>query len=118
MAIKIELSQSEVVDMAVKYDRLENFGYKGWNHIAEYLENLSDDMGTDIELDIIAICCEYNHADSVESWAGEYLQSSDIDADEWQEADDDEKLELIENYLQENTSMVCCEHDCIIWQAF
>ena len=118
MAIKIELSQSEVVDMAVRCDRLGDFGYKGWNRIAEYLENLSDDIGEDIELDIVGICCDYSRADSVESWAGEYLQYSDIDADEWQGADDDEKLGLIEEYLQENTSVVCCEDDCIIWQAF
>ena len=29
-----------------------------------------------------------------------------------------EKLKAIEKYLNQNTSVVCCEDDCIIWAAF
>ena len=114
------VSASELYHMACRMDRGHNFGYNGWQAIGEYLENLSDDTGEPIEVDIIAIFCEYSSADSVDEWWQDYYhgQYTSIDPEDWQEADEDTKLELIRDYLEYNTSVVCCESDCIIWQAF
>ena len=110
----------DLYHMACRMDRGNNFGYNGWKAIGEYLENLSEDIGEPIEIDIIAICCEYRSADSVDEWWQDYYhgQYTSIDPEEWAEADEDTKLELIRDYLEYNTSVVCCESDCIIWQAF
>lgn len=112
------VNPSELYDMACRMDRGNNFGYNGWQAIGGYLENLSDDIGEPIEIDIVGICCEYSKADSTKEWWEENGQYSTIDPDEWQNADKDDKLELIRDYLEYNTSVVCCESDCIIWQAF
>ena len=112
------VNPSELYHMACRIDRGEQFGYNGWQAIGEYLENLSDDIGEPIEVDIIGICCEYSKADSTDEWWQEYGEYSTIDPDELEESDDDTKLELIRDYLEYNTSVVCCEDDCIIWQAF
>ena len=58
--------------------------------------------------------------DSETAWrcTGNYGEYSTIDPEEWEESDEDAKLELIQDYLEYNTSVVCCESDCIIWQAF
>lgn len=109
---------SELYHMACRMDRGHNFGYNGWQAIGEYLENLSDDIGEPIEVDIIAICCEYSSADNVDEWWSEYGDYCNIDPQEWQEAGEDEKLELIRDYLEDNTIIICCDNDCIIWQAF
>ena len=112
------VNPSDLYHMACRMDRGEQFGYEGWEAIWEYLENLSDEIGEPIEADVIAICCDYAKVDSADEWWEENGQDSTIDAEEWENADEDDKLELIQDYLEYNTSVVCCESDCIIWLAF
>lgn len=112
------VSSSELYHMACRMDRGHNFGYKGWEAIGEYLEDYSDAIGETVEVDIIGICCDYSKADSVGEWWQDYGQYSNIDPEEWTEASEDDKLGLILDYLEDRTSVVCCEEDCIIWQAF
>ena len=118
MALIETISASYLYSMACRMDRGHNFSYNGWNAIGEYLESLSEDLGEDIEVDIVGICCDYSMSESVDDFWNEYGKFSSIDPEEWEEMDDDEKLEAIEEYLQDNTSIVCCDEDCIIWQAF
>lgn len=120
MALKITANADHVVQLAVDYGRLEQFGYKGWRMLAEAMEELSDDIGEDIEVDIVAWCCEYIHAISADAAFEELQHYSDwsIDKSEWEEMDDDAKLEVVEEYLQENTRLMVCEDDCIIWASF
>lgn len=118
MALINTIDSSELYHMACCMDRGHNFGYNGWRAIGEYLEELSDGIGEHVEVDIVGICCDYSMAEDVGEWWKEYGVYSDIDSEEWENMDDDEKLEAIENYLQENTSVVVCEENLIIWQAF
>ena len=118
MALIEKISSSDLYHMACRMDRGDNFGYNGWNAIGEYLEELSDDTGEDYEVDIVGICCDYSMSESVDDFWNEYGKYSSIDPEEWEEMDEEEKLEAIEEYLQDNTSIVCCDEDCIIWQVF
>jgi len=44
-----------------------NFTYKGKRALFDYLENLSEELGGIIELDTVALCCEYSeYADLAE----------------------------------------------------
>ena len=117
MALIETINASDLYHMACRMDRGDRFGYAGWNTIGEYLEELSNDIG-DIKIDIVAICCDYSMSEDVNDWWNEYGMHSDIDSEEWEEMDDKEKLETIENYLQENTSIVTCQENLIIWQVF
>ena len=112
------VSASELYHMACRMDRGEQFGYEGWEAIGEYLENLSDEIGEPIEVDVIAICCDYASADSTDGWWQDYGQYSTIDPKDWQNSDEEDKLELLRDYLEDRTSVVCCSKDCIIWRAF
>ena len=118
MALIQTLCASDLYNLACNMARGKQFGYDGWLVIGDYLKQLSDDTGEDIEVDIVGICCEYSMSESVADWWKEYGVYSDIDSDEWEDMDDKEKLEAIENYLQKNTSVVTCEENLIIWQAF
>ena len=118
MALIETINASDLYNMACRMDRGNNFGYDGWLAIGDYLEQLSDDLGENIEVDIVGICCDYSMSESVDDFWNEYGKYSSIDPEEWEEMNDDEKLEAIEEYLQDNTSIVCCDDDCIIWQAF
>ena len=118
MALIETLSSSDIYNMACRMGRGDQFGYDGWRAIGDYLEQLSEDLGQDIEIDIVTICCEYSSADSVEKFWEEYGKYSSIDADEWKQMNDAEKLQAVQDYLSEYTSVVTCEDDCIIWQTF
>lgn len=68
-----ELSTSDIAR------ELSNDEYASWhknyeacNAIAEYLESLADDMGEAIELDTVAIRCEYSLMDDIEDFNSQY----------------------------------------------
>jgi hypothetical protein len=121
MALIQTVDSSELYHMACKMGRGDNFSYNGWQAIGDYLEEISNNTGEDMEVDIIAICCEYAMAESVEDAFMQFDHEHGIDLptmEEWQELDEEEKLETIEEFLQHESSVVICEDDLIIWQAF
>ena len=121
MALIQTINASDLYNMACSMGRGHNFGYSGWLAIGDHLENLSDDLGENIEIDIIAICCIHSMAESADDAYMQYdhLHGVDLPEEEaWEELTEEEKLEAIEGFLQKNTALVVCEDDLIIWQAF
>ena len=119
MALIQTIDSSELYHMACRMDRGHNFGHNGWRAIGDYLEGMSEDTGKDVEVDIVAICCEYSSADDVEDFYEQLgLEMGFNDREEWDCLGTGEKLEAVQDYLQENTSLLICEENLIIWQAF
>jgi hypothetical protein len=54
-----EINQADFIS-AFKSIRPENFSYEGLKALFNYLEGESEDCDSNIELDVIAICCEYS----------------------------------------------------------
>ena len=80
MAIKQTVTESDFRD-AFQAIRPDNFSYEGLGALYEYLEELSEDTGEDIELDVIAICCDYTEYSEDE--AREEFDI-DVDVEDWQ----------------------------------
>ena len=121
MALIETINASDLYNMACSMGRGHNFGYSGWLAIGDHLENLSDDLGENIEVDIVAICCEYSMAESADGAYMQYdhLHGVDLPEEEaWEEMEEGEKLGIIEEFLQNRSSVVVCKGDLIIWQAF
>lgn len=53
----------EFQDAFTYADRAEQFSYEGLKALYDYLTELSEDIGEDIELDVIALCVEYSEED-------------------------------------------------------
>jgi hypothetical protein len=85
------------------YKRYEQFGYEALQVLFDYLEEYEDSTGEEIELDVIALCCDYAH-DTVQEIADNYS----IDLDDCE--DDEEKRDAVRVYLEDHTSM-CGETD-------
>ena len=49
-----------------------NFSYEGKRALFDYLEQLSEDIGENIELDTIALCCEYSEYSDMEEIKAQY----------------------------------------------
>jgi len=58
MAIIDTLHEAQFVDEFQKINK-ENFSYDGLKTLFQYLDNLSEDCGENIEFDPIALCCEF-----------------------------------------------------------
>jgi len=76
------------------------FSYEGKNVLFEYLERLGDDCGTEYELDVIALCCEYTEYENLAELQANY---SDI------ESMDD---------LQDHTQVIQIDDESFIIQDF
>jgi hypothetical protein len=100
--MKTTVNQSEFIDAFHRYDRYEQFGYDALVSLFDYLEQFEEDTGEEIELDVIALCCDYS-VDSVADIANNY----DIDI---ADMDDDEARDAVLEYLQYNTTVV--DEDC------
>jgi hypothetical protein len=91
--------------------RPDNFSYEGVGVLFESFEQLADDTGTEVELDVIGICCEFS-----ESTIDEVADNYDIDVTD---QDDDEKSDTVTDYLQENTFVAGqVSNGSIVYQAF
>mgnify|MGYP003427596265 FL=1 len=99
--MKQTVNFSAFVDAFHAYNRYDQFGYDALKVLFEYLEQYEEDAGTELELDVIALCCEYS-VDSVEDIAEQYgVDLSDCE-------DDQDKLDTVTDWLSDNTSV--CGH--------
>jgi hypothetical protein len=46
------------------HNRQDSFSYEGLGALYEWIEQLDDDCGTETELDVIALCCDFSEYDS------------------------------------------------------
>lgn len=102
MAIVMTIDKHDFTDAFKRYNRQGQFSPEGLEVLFDYLEHLSEDTGEAVELDVVGLCCEY-----YESSIEELIDNYNIDVSE-AEGDEDEIKEIVEEYLQDNTS-VCGE---------
>ena len=114
--MKQSINLSQFVDAFHAYGRYDSFGYDGLRIIFDYLESYEQDTGEEIELDVIAICCDYNMM-SLDDVAREYrIDLSHLDAE-----DDDYREqceEAIIDYLNDNTAVLGQCADGVVFQCF
>ena len=82
-------------------DRGEQFSYDGLKALYEYLEEYEEDTGEEINLDVIALCCEYAEYDSLEEFQANY----------------GEEYESIED-ISDETSLIPIDDNSFIIQQF
>jgi hypothetical protein len=95
------INESYFHDRFIEMNRKENFSYEGRAALFEYLEQLSEDMGEPMELDVIALCCDYSEYASLAEFQKEY----------------GEEYESIED-IERETTVIKVDDDAFIIQAF
>jgi hypothetical protein len=110
--MKQSVNFSAFVDAFHAHNRYDQFGYQALRVIFDYMEEYEDSTGKDIELDVIAICCDYK-TEHYKDIADNYnIDLSDADGDE------DAEKQIVLDHLNYNT-MVLGETDCeIVYQCF
>lgn len=106
--------ESDFIDEFKAYNRQDNFSYKGLRVMFNALNEIAQDCEMVIEMDVIALCCDYNEL-SVDDVINDY----DIDLDD---KSFDDKTDLVINYLHDHT-MVLGNYDIdgvdyVLFQSF
>ena len=108
--MKQSINFSQFVDAFHAHDRYDSFGYNGLRIIFDYLEQYEQDCNEEVELDVIALCCDYNMMD-IEDIVKEYrIDVSDVDEDDIEQ--------FVIDYLNAHTLMLGQCVDGIVFQCF
>ena len=70
--MKTSINLSDFRQAFVNYDRKDTFSYEGYEALFNELEEYEDSCDTEIELDVIVLCCEYTEYENLEELQGNY----------------------------------------------
>lgn len=97
------------------HDRHDQLGgYAGLKALFEYLEQYEDDCGEEIELDVVALCCDYTQYDSASDAAKECITGWEREEGE----DDDDFEERALEELRDHTQVIEYGNGKVIIQCF
>ena len=91
----------EFRDAFYRMGRKDNFSYEGLEILFDHLEECAQDMGEEIELDVIALCCDYAES-TIDALICDYsIDISDCDPDDAEAIED-----TVREYMVQNT-VIC-----------
>jgi len=91
----------------VDMDRAERFTYAGKKALFDYLENYEEDTGEEVELCVIALCCEYTEYENIAEYVRDYtpdVEKADFDNNE-------DYAEAVKDYIRDNTTLIEIEDE-------
>jgi len=112
--MKTTLSTSDIAH-ALKSDEYAAWSWNGARALAEYLEQLEEDTGEEMELDRCAIPCDFSEYGSLEAWASDYFRNHadavdklclTIGMDGSIDEGSDEIDDLIRSYIQDHGQLI------------
>jgi hypothetical protein len=110
--MKQSINFSQFVDAFHAYGRYDSFGYDALRIIFDYLEEYEQDCNEELELDVIAICCDYNV-----SYYMTIAQDYNIDLSV-ADGDVSEEEQIVLDYLNYHTCVLGQCKDGIVYQCF
>jgi len=99
MGIINNISESEFIQAFEDMDRGNNFSVKGRRALYNYLVELSEEIGENLEMDVIGLCCDYEEYEDTEDFLN-YLSEQQKEKIEKEALK--EFLEEADGYLKEN----------------
>ena len=108
--MKTTVSRYDFERAFVDANRKENFSYEALGLLFDYFEDYEEQTGQEIELDVIAICCDYT-----EDYPDDIIANYSIDVEGM---DEDEKIDAVRDYLNDNTMLVGETATGFVYAAF
>ena len=101
-------------DAFYRMSRKDQFSYVGLEILFNYIEEVEQDIGEEMELDVIALCCDY-----AESTIDELIRDYDIDMSDCDTDDEEVIKETVMEYMEQNT-IVCgvTSNGSVVYEAF
>ena len=71
--MKQTITESQFINAFKSWDTYKNqFSYDGLKALFEWFEEYENDTGEEMELDVIAICCEFTEYENLKQYNDEY----------------------------------------------
>lgn len=105
------------VDAFAKHDRKNQFTYEALRALFDYFTEYEESTGEKIELDVIAICCDWTEYESADEAAREYFEYEGMTYD----AEDGHELETEAKaiaFLEDRTTVLKTPSSHIVIQNF
>ena len=110
--MKTSINKSQFFDEFARMGRKTQFSYAALGMLFDYLEAYEEDTGEEIELDVIAICCDFS-----EEYCDDIAANYNIDISEC--IDEVSTVEAVREYLNDRTTVVgTLENGNIIYSPF
>ena len=101
---------------ALYTDENANWSYNGAYALTNYLQELESETGEEMELDVVAIRCDFSEHSSLEDWAADFFSDSkqaadelnlglDMDGETWTE-DEEEIQDAIRSYIHDHGQLI------------
>jgi hypothetical protein len=113
--MKTTLTTSQAAQILVD-DENANWTRAGAYALAEYLENLEEDTGEQIEFCRVSLRCDFSEYADLEDWAADYFSDSkqasdamglelDMDGETWT-GDEEEIQDAIRSHIQDHGTLI------------
>jgi len=107
MTIKTELTRTDFTDALLR-DQYAGWSYEAAHALYYYYQELSEEIGEDIEFDAVSIRCDWNEY-TLEEFAQDYNNLKE---------EDETEEEFAERMQEERTQIIWLDNTNIIVQAF
>jgi hypothetical protein len=97
--MKTNIDFSDFREAFRTYGRDSSYTREGLEMLFNYFEELESDLGEEIELDVIAICCDYDENHWKDVAASHSIDLTDCE-------DEGDKIEAVRDYLSDNTTLI------------
>jgi len=77
-----KVSFNDFIEEFEKHERENQFSYEGKRALYDYLNDLSEDIGEPIKLDIITICCDFTEYNNLKEFNDNYSYTIGDDIDD------------------------------------
>ena len=78
---------------AFETSRPNNFSYEGLKALFDYLEQYEEETGQELELDVIAICCDFTEYEDLKEFQGEYYD--EVQGDKYEDIEEIEEETIV-----------------------
>jgi len=106
--MKEEVNFSQFCDRFKQMNRDNNFSYEGKRVLFDYLEDYEEDTGEELELDIIALCCEFCEYGNIEEYLNNYYTTDEINEkiQDLKENGEGDISKIIEEEIRNKTTLI------------
>ena len=73
--------------------RPNNFSYEGLSALFDYLEEYEEGTDTELELDVIGLCCDFSEYEDLKEFQGEYFD--DVKGDKYEDLEEIEEETIV-----------------------
>ena len=102
--MKTTVSRYDFERAFVDAGRQDQFSYEALGLLFDYFEEYEESTGEEIEVDVVAVCCEYYEDDTAEIARNYSIDLNDADPED--NDYDTQCRAIVREYLEENTQLV------------